>query len=324
MRTKRLLAGIGAAAVAVSLAACSAPADDTAGGGAEIKGAIAWSYPSQDVPVWADQLKLMAPIIEEAGYEFLTHDPGFDAQKQVDDWQAWIARGDVKAMGGFPFDVNLIGGVTSEAAAANIPLIGYIVEWDGVAAATLAPAYENGVDLGTAAGEWIVETYGDEPVSVAILGAFGTPYAQEQARGYTDGLESTDANITIAELEAVDRNAGHTAMQNQLIADPNTRVVLTHGADISLGARQAIIDSGVEATDERWFVGATDATDELVDLIAKGDDILRAAFVSPTVELAETNARLLIDAAEGRPVETTVVAAERITPENADRFRSPK
>lgn len=324
MQTKRLLAGIGAAAVAVSLAACSAPTGGGAGGDAEVKGAIAWSYPSQDVPVWADQLKLMAPIIEEAGYEFLTHDPGFDAQKQVDDWQAWISRGDVRAMGGFPFDVNLIGGVTSEAAAAGIPLIGYIVEWDGVAAATLAPAYENGVDLGAAAGEWIVDTYGDEPVGVAILGAFGTPYAQEQARGYVDGLEKTDANITVAELEAVDRNAGHTAMQNQLIADPNTRVVLTHGADISLGARQAIIDSGVGATDERWFVGATDATDELVDLIAKGDDILRAAFVSPTIELAETNARLLIDAAEGRPVKTTVVAAERITPENADRFRSPR
>ncbi|MBK0420006.1 sugar ABC transporter substrate-binding protein [Leucobacter sp. CSA1] len=324
MRTQRLLAAAGAAALALSLGACSsqeaAGAPESGGDG---KGAIAWSFPSQDVAVWADQLVFMEPIIEEAGYEFLTHDPGFDAQKQVNDWQAWIARGDVKAMGGFPLDANLVAGVTTEAETAGIPLVGYIIEWPGVAASTLTPAYEGGVELGKAAGEWIVENYDSENVGVAILGDFGNPYGQEQARGYRDGLAETDANVTVADLQTLDRNEGHANMQSQLTADPDTRVVLSAGADMGLGARQAIVDSGVSQDDPEWFIGATDATDEVLDLIATGDDIWRTAFVSKTSELAESNAQLLIDAAEGRSVETTTVPATEITPDNVDEFRSP-
>ncbi len=331
MRTHRLLAAAGAATLALALGACSAQGDPgTTGGtdapaaGGDSKGAIAWSFPSQDVQVWADQLTFMRPIIEDAGYEFLTHDPGFDAQKQINDWEAWIARGDVKAMGGFPLDANLVGGVTAAAQSAGIPLIGYIIEWDGVAASTLTPAYDGGVDLGKAAGEWVVETYGTENVGVAILGEFGNPYGQEQARGFRDGLAATKANVTISELQTLDRNDGHTNMSNQLIADPNTRVVLSHGGDMGLGARQAIIDSGVSATDPNWFVGTTDVTDEILDLIAQGDDIWRTAFVSSAADLASTNAKLLIDAAEGRAVETTVVAAKQVTKDNVEQFRSPK
>ena len=113
-------------------------------------------------------------------------------------------------------------------------------------------------------------------------------------------------------------------MQSQLIADPSTRVVLTHGADMGLGARQAIIDSGVSATDTEWFVGATDSTEEVLDLIEAGNDIWRTAFVSSASDLAKSNAQLLIDAAEGRPVATVTVPATEVTPENVDLFRSPK
>ena len=327
MRIHRLLAAVGAAAVALALTACNGgqaePGSSDAGSSGG-KGAIAWSFPSQDVAVWADQLVFMEPIIEDAGYEFLTHDPGFDAQKQVNDWQAWIARGDVKAIGGFPLDANLVTGVMSEAKNAGVPVIGYIIEWPGVEAATLTPAYDAGVELGEAAGNWIVETYDDKEVGVAFVADFGNPYGQEQARGYEDGLAKTDAKVKITELQSLDRNEGHSNMQSQLTADPDTRVVLSAGADMGLGARQAIIDSGVAANDPKWFVGSTDATDELLDLIAKGDDILRTAFVSKTSALAESNAKLLIDAAEGRAVETVTVPATEITPENADEFRSPK
>lgn len=323
MHTHRSLA-IGLTAVAaLSLAACSSTGDSDTPAPAATKGAITWSFPSQDVQVWADQLTLMRPIIEDAGYEFLTDDSGFDAQKQVDNWQSWIARGDVKAMGGFPLDPALIGGVTSEATSAGIPLIGYIIEWDGVDASTLTPAYEGGVDLGVAAGEWILDTYGDKNTGVAILGEFGNPYGLEQTRGFVDGLEETGATVTISELEAIDRNAGHEKMQSQLIANPDTRVALSHGGDIALGARQAILDSGVSPTSNDWFVGSTDVTDEILDLISSDSDIWRTSFVSPVSALADTNAQLLLDAAEGRPVKTTVVPAEQVTAENVDDFRMP-
>lgn len=326
MRIHRLSATVGAGVLAVALAACSAPDPEESGSSGaptESKGAIAWSYPSQDVAVWADQLALMRPIIEQAGYEFLTDDPGFNAQTQVSDWQSWVARGDVKAMGGFPFDVDTIIPVTNEAVAAGIPVIGYIVEWPGVAAATLASAYDSGFALGEAAGKWVEETHGTEQVGVAMLGEFGSPFGQEQAEGYRAGLAETAAKVKITELQTVDRNEGYGQAQSQLAADPDTRVWLTVGGDMGLGARQAIIDSGIAADDPEWFVGSTDVTDEVLDLIATGDDIWRTSFVAPASALAESNANLLIAAAEGRELKTVSIPGEQVTADNVDRFRAP-
>lgn len=94
-----------AVATALLLTACSGgttvPTDAQSDPSAGSKGALAMSFPSQNLSYWNLQLEKMKPIVEAAGYEFLTDDPNGNAQTQVADWQSWIARGDVKAIMGF-------------------------------------------------------------------------------------------------------------------------------------------------------------------------------------------------------------------------------
>lgn len=321
----RAAAASAAALLALGITACSTDTGSSGssdGGDADEGGAIAWSFASQDVAIWSSQLELMQPIIEEAGYEFLTDDPAFDVQTQVNDWQAWIARGDVKAIGGYPVDTASMVSVTSDATAAGIPVISYAVEWDGVTATTQISNYDAGFAVGEAAGEWIVETYGEDEVSVALLSDTANQLGQDQLQGLQEGLASTDAAVQTYELEATTRDTGYSVAQSQLTADPDTRVWLGIGADMVLGARQAVIDSGVSAGDDGYYVSATDANGEVLDLIAAGEDMWVTSFAWKAEDLAQANADLLLAAARGEEPESVTVDVAQVTADNVEEFRA--
>lgn len=317
----RAVAVSAAALLAVGATACSNGGDSSGGDASSSSGAIAWSFASQDVAIWASQLELMKPIIEDAGYEFLTDDPGFDVQTQINDWQSWIARGDVKAIGGFPVDTASMNSVTADATAAGIPIVSYAVTWDGITATTVISNYDAGHAVGEAAGKWIVETYGDEEVSVALLADTQTGLGQDQLKGLTEGLEDSGAKTAVHNLEATTRDVGYSVAQSQLTADPDTKVWLGIGADMTLGARQAVLDSGVSATDKGYYVSATDANGEVLDLIAAKTDMWKTAFAWKAGDLAKANADLLLAAAKGEKPKDITVGVTQVTADNTDEFR---
>lgn len=317
----RVAATMVAAALALTAAGCSAQVDPSASGdGGGSKGAIAWSFASQDVAIWASQLELMKPMIEDAGYEFLTDNPSFDVQTQVNDFQSWISRGDVKAIGGFPVDVASMASVTSAAKAAGIPIISYAVPWEGATATTQISNYDAGFAVGEAAGKWIAKTYPGKTVTVALLADTKTPLGQDQLKGLTEGVQSTDASVKISDLEATTRDVGYSVAQSQLTADPDTKVWLGIGADMVLGARQAVIDSGVDAGDKDYYVSATDANAEVLDLIATGTDMWQTSFAWKADDLAKANADLLIAAAEGKTPKDITVGVTQVTKDNVGDF----
>lgn len=321
---RRTLAIASSAAIIAVLAACSTdtepntdPSGDTA---AEPGGALAWSFASQDVNIWNAQLELMRPMVEEAGYEFLTDNPAFDLQAQVDNWTAWISRGDVKAIGGFPVDPASMTAVTTQATDAGIPIISYAVTWDGVTATTEISNYDAGHSVGLAAGEWILEGYGTESVSVAFLADTTTGLGQTQLEGMQAGLAESGATVVEYVLEATTRDTGYSQAQSQLIADPDTVVWLGIGADMVLGARQAVVDSGVDPGDEAYYVSATDADAEVLELIASGEDMWRTSFAWKATDLAEANVALLLAAAQGETPENILVGVSQVTADNVDEF----
>ncbi len=93
--------------------------------------AVAMSFGGSTIALWNDELQLMRPVIEAAGYRFLTDDPQFRVEKQVQDWQAWIAEGNVKAIMGWPINAAAMVPVTKQAEEAHVPVIGYAVAWKG-------------------------------------------------------------------------------------------------------------------------------------------------------------------------------------------------
>lgn len=316
MRNKLLLAAATAAAAAMILAGCSSTAD---GGGesGESKGAIAFSFPTQDVNIWKQQLELLQPRIEEAGYTFLTDNPNFDLQTQVNDWTTWVQRGDVKAIMGFPVQADSMVPVTAQATAAGIPVLGYAGEWEGVTAQLILDTVDAGSQVGEAAGEWIKENAGGEQVRVAILADTTADLGRSQKEGIEKGLEASGADVVIDSLEASSRDDGYKAAQTQLVAHPDTTVWLGIGADMTLGARQAVIDSGVAADDPAYYVSATDGDDEAFELIASGNDMWRKAFVWTPESLVDAEYDMLIAAAEGEEVEDVTLGVTEVNADNA-------
>lgn len=310
------------AAAALLLSGCgSAAGSDTAEGADSSKGSIAMGFAGMDITIWNDQLKFMEPIIEDAGYEFLTSDPQWDVQKQVSDWEAWIQRGDVKAIMGFPVQSDAMVPVTAKANDAGIPVLGYATRWDGTAAGTIIDSYEDGYLVGTAAAEWINENLADEDeVPVALVADKTSDLGKGRTEGIAAAVTELADNAKVYELPGISREEGNSVAKSHLVAVPDTKVWVGTSNDNTSGAYQALLDSGVANDADGYYVGATDATNETLDIIKIPNSIWRGGFILPAQELAESNANLLLRAAAGEEVEDNVITSTHVTAETADEF----
>ncbi len=321
MKKKRLIgiAALGAFGLAAALTGCSS-SGDVGGNAADSKGAIAVSFPGLDIQIWVDMLDYMEPKVEEAGYEFLTDDPQWNIQNQVQSWESWVQRGDLKVLFGSPVQVDSVQAVTDQANAAGIPVLGYSTAWEGTEASLLIDNYEDGFTLGTEAGEWIVENYGDETVPVFLFSYYENDLGIDRSNGIKDGLVEAGANVEIAETSALTIQDGMDGATNQLSANPDTKVWLSVGSDQMIGAYRALLDSGVAPDDDAYLLGALDATNESLEIIQEANSIWRLAYILPAQMLSDHILDLVLGAAEGKSVETVVVASTKVTPENADDF----
>ncbi|WP_341782968.1 sugar ABC transporter substrate-binding protein [Leucobacter weissii] len=308
-----------ASAAALSLSACSS---DTGGGGDSdaSKGAVAMSFAGLDIQIWNDMLPFMEEVVTEAGYEFVTDDPKWDVNTQVSDWESWIVRGDIKAIMGYPAQSDAMVAVTQQASDAGIPVLGYGSTWDGVTAAVVLDHKADGLKAGERAAEWIEEHYGDEQVDVGFLGYPDTDLGRLRGEGIKEALDAAGLDLNINEHSVLNLDDGYAAVQNQLNAFPDTKVWLAIANDPALGAYQALIDSGVSPTDEDLLLLNLDATDAELEIIAEEGSFWRYAFIPVTRQIAEANAAMLVDAANGDPVEDTVIPTTEVTSANAEDF----
>lgn len=317
--TGRLLAG--AALTAASALLLSACADGGTGGeGSGEKGAVAMSFAGLDIQIWNDMLPFMEESVQAAGYEFITDNPEWNAQTQVSNWESWIARGDVRAIMGYPVQSDAMVAVTSQAAGAGIPVLGYGSEWEGVEAAVVFDHLADGQVLGEQAAEWIAETYPDEEVDVALLGYPDTDLGRLRGEGIRAALDAADLDLNINEHSVLNLDDGYSAVQNQLNAFPDTKVWLAVANDPALGAYQALTDAGVSPTDESILLGNIDGTDAELAVVGEEDSFWRLLFLTPAREIAEANAEMLVAAAEGEPVEDVTLEQTQVTSENAESF----
>ena len=87
----------------------------------------------------------------------------------MQDWEAWIADGSVKAIMGWPINAAAMIPVTKKAHEANVAVLGYAVAWKGVSASLLTDPEKDGEHMAAYAVDWINKNYGEKSVSVAIL-----------------------------------------------------------------------------------------------------------------------------------------------------------
>ena len=309
-----------AAATTLALTGCAPGGSSDSGG--ESKGALAMTFAGLDIQIWNDELKYMKPMIEEAGYEFLSNDPGWDIQTQVSDVESWIQRGDVKAIMAYPVQSDSMNAVTQQAIDAGIPVIGYAVKWQGVEYGLVIDNYGDGLALGKAAGEWIIEKYGtDEAVPMMLFSYWDNDLGRDRTQGVLDGLKEVGANVDINEIPALTLDDGYAGVQSTLAANPDTKVFVSISGDAMAGGYQALLDSGVADDDSDYLVASLDATVATLDALEIPDTIWRIAFGFSAKTLGEANAELLIAAAEGKLVGDYEIASTRITAENLGEFK---
>lgn len=318
---KRLNRALGAvalaSAVALTLSACDS--NGTASGD-DSQGAVAMSFAGLDIQIWNDMLPFMEEIVTDAGYEFVTDDPKWNAQTQVQDWESWIVRGDIKAIMGYPVQSDAMVAVTTQANDAGIPVLGYGSSWEGVVAAVGLDHRADGVVAGERAAEWIRDTYGDEQVDVAFLGWPDTDLGRLRGEGIMEALDSSGLNLNITEHKTLSLDDGYAAAQTQLQSMPNTKVYLAISNDPALGAYQALTDSGISPTDDSMLMLNLDATDAELEIIAEEGSFWRYTFMVPARQLAEANANMLVAAANGEDVEDVTVEINEVTSANAEDF----
>lgn len=304
-----------------SLAPTAGPAPDASAGDSSEKGAVALSFAGLDIQVWNTLLEKIGPQVQDAGYEFLSDDPQWDLQTQISDWESWIARGDVKAIMGYPVQSDSMVTVTQQAQQAGVQVLGYASQWDGTSAAVLIDNRTDGINLGEAMGEWITDKYGtDAAVPVALLGYWDTDLGRERSEGIEEGLKNVAPNVSLTEHSVISLDDGYKAAQNQLAAVPDTKVWVSMGPDPATGAYQALLDSGVDPADPDVALGSIDATDEILDTFKQEGSFWRVLYSPRLDDLADAMAALLIASASGSELQTSTLSSERVTEDNADSF----
>lgn len=318
-RNKKIALALVAAGASLLLAGCSAAGSASSGGGN--KGALAMTFAGLDIQIWVDEIDYMKPIIEEAGYEFLTNDPGWDIQTQVADVETWIQRGDVKAIMAYPVQSDSMVVTTEKAIAADIPMIGYAVKWEGIDHALVIDNYTDGLVMGQEAGAWIVEKYGtSKAVPITLFSYWDNDLGRDRTEGALQGLKDSGANVTINEIPALTLDDGYAAVQSALSANPDTQVFVSISGDAMAGGYQALMDHGVAEDDADFLVASLDATSDTLDAVQNPDSIWRLSYILPAKALAEANARMLIAAAEGKLDGDVEMSSTKVTAENANEF----
>ena len=169
----------------------------------------------------------------------------------MQDWEAWIGRGDVKAIMGWPIQVDALLPVTKKANDAGIPVMGYAVAWDGTKANLLTRPEEDGKRLAGDAVKSINTAYPDGKVEVAVLSDRQNDLTRLRVEGLVKGVEEALPDATVTEVAALTRDDGYTAAKQHLTAHPDTTVWLSYSDDNMKGVYQALKDTGVKLDDPR-------------------------------------------------------------------------
>ncbi|MBB3544598.1 sugar ABC transporter substrate-binding protein [Rhizobium sp. BK399] len=308
---KRILMPVAAALIGGLCSLSSAVAQEKA---------VAMSFGGSTIELWNDIIVQMKPALAAEGYRLITHDPQFRVEQQVQDWRAWIAQGEVKAIMGWPINSDALVPVTRQAEEAGIPVIGYAASWEGVSAAMLTMPEQDGRDIAKYAVEWIKKNHGSEPVTIGLLSDEQNDLTRQRVEGIEKQISESLLNAQIFKLASISREEGYNAARQQLTAHPDTTVWLSYSNENLKGAYKALVDSGIAANDPKIFMAAMDVTNEDLDMIKSPGSIYRMAFAFRSSTLAKVNTELLLAGARGQPLKNQYVRPDLVTPETADSF----
>ena len=206
-----------------------------------------------------------------------------------------------------------------EAEAAGIPVITHTTHYDAASAFISIDETEMGETLGSAAGQWMVDTFGeDEDVEYAVLTRSTLPQTINRSNGIQTGIAEYMPNAKcVTTVDAWLPDMGMEAAETILQGHPNVKAILGINDSGALGAYEACVAADVG---DEFFIGGVDGTETAIKNINDGT-IYRATVdigPLPTGKMAVDYAIKLVQGKEV-PAET-MVEVKAITKDNAEEY----
>lgn len=229
---------------------------------------------------------------EERGIDLKFADAQQKQENQIKAVRSFIAQG-VDAILLAPVVATGWDAVLEEASEAEIPVVLLDRQVDSSDDLYLTAVGSDLVHEGQVAGEWLVETVGDEPCNVVELqGTTGSSPAIDRKSGFEQAIAGHD-NITIVRSQTGDftRTKGKEVMESFLKAEgggADICALYAHNDDMAVGAIQAIKEAGLKPGSDILVV-SIDAVPDIFLAMSEGE-------ANATVELTPNMAGPAFDA----------------------------
>jgi ABC-type sugar transport system substrate-binding protein len=266
---------LAAAALAVGLSACSQ--DTGAGGGAtETVSAdqplkIAMNVYSRTLPYFQDMIRGAQDVAKEDGHATIDVTYGeTDPQLQYDQLENALST-NPNGMLIVPVDPAALLPVIQQAATSGVPVVTLANDIDEAGHEfQLGHAGEEYVEVGRRKAQYLVDTLGGTGTVGYIHGIRGLTFSELQAQG---AMEVFKANPGITVIDGpyageFSSDAGLTATENVLTANPDVDALYYDNDDIALGGILAVQQRG-RSMDDIVIIG-TDGGDPALDAINAG------------------------------------------------------
>ncbi|MGY3128765.1 ABC-type sugar transport system substrate-binding protein [Agrococcus sp. UYP33] len=216
----------------------------------------------------ANTESMRAAFSEENGFELVFNAADNDPAAQIAAVRSFINQG-VDAIVIAPIVEDGWDDVLQEAADAEIPVI---LEDRTVSASEDLYATWVGLDFrkeGQTAGEWAVETFGDEETNMVVLeGTTGSAPANDRAEGFLEAIEGSGITTLASQTGNFTRAEGKTVMEGFLQAHAGEIDLLyAHNDDMALGAIDAIEAAGLTPGEDIQIVSIDAVRDGLQALV---------------------------------------------------------
>ncbi|MDQ0313759.1 galactofuranose ABC transporter, galactofuranose-binding protein YtfQ [Amorphus orientalis] len=273
------------AAMMLTLLAAPAMADDMTVGFSQIGSESGWR---------AAETSVTKQEAQERGINLKFADAQQKQENQIKAVRSFIAQG-VDAILIAPVVATGWEQVLEEAQDAEIPVVLLDRQIDASDELYLTAVTSDQVHEGNVAGNWLVETVGDEPCNVVELqGTTGSSPAINRKKGFEEAISGHD-NIQIVRSQTGDftRTKGKEVMESFLKAEDGGKdicALYAHNDDMAVGAIQAIKEAGL-APGKDILVVSIDAVPDIFQAMAAGE-------ANATVELTPNMAGPAFDVLE--------------------------
>lgn len=334
---KKLVACLIVLALAVSLAACGAPAAQESSAAPSESAAAPTAEASQSAaPSESAEVSASAPaagtlavpdakgmkvgvlyctmaapavkvfaqgiqeVAQESGAEIVELDSEFDAQKQTDQMNSLISQ-KVDAIVLNPVDGKSIVPVVKKAAEAGIPVVMGAMDIDESGREFVASFVgADDTDVGRAAGKIMIDALGADGGKVAIVeGSSGTSAQLQRTAGFEEAVADSKIEI-VAKLPAdFDKAKAMTIAEDLFTKYPDLKGIWVHDDTMAVGVVQALKSQGLTGDDVK--IVSYNGSKAGADMIKAGEIV--ATAVQPLVEEGRNSMIVAINAAKGEAVE---------------------